>query len=293
MTTPQTMEQCLALLQQSDDYQVLSKLKPVSSFNPPTGQNTHQVCIIDTETTGLDTTQCEIIELGYQIIEFDSHGNLYRVISSQNFLNEPKGEITPEVTRVTGLTMNDVKGHQIPWPQVEQEISQVQLCIAHNAGFDRPVVERYSEIFKDKIWGCSVMQIDWAELTDISSRSQEFLCWKIGQFFYNAHRALDDVQALCQLLASPISTEQKPALYYLLQNVRKSRTLIKATGAPFELKDALRQRGYRWNASERVWQQMIEDAVLQTEIQWLLEKNTPNPQLQKVNAKDTFSIRAQ
>lgn len=287
-----SLQQCAEQLKQSDDYQVLEKLSAKIVFNSPTPDNCHRICIIDTETTGLDTDVCEIIELGYQIIEFNSDGNLYQVLSSQNFLNEPKGEISAEVTRVTGLTMDDVKGHSIPWDIVEKEISEVQLCVAHNAGFDRPVVERYSDVFVNKIWGCSVAQIDWTNLAHVGSKSQEFLCWKVGQFFYGAHRALDDVQALCQLLSLPISDQQRPALSFLLQSVRQSKSLVKATGAPFEVKDDLRTRGYRWNVSERVWQKVIDDALLQDDLAWLIEHNTPNPTIIKLKATDSFSIRA-
>ena len=300
LTIPMTMpnidktnqQQCADLLNQSDDFQVLTKVNPTNVFNSPTPDNCHRVCVIDTETTGLDTDVCEVIEIGYQIIEFDSLGNFYRVISSQNFLNEPQGEISAEVTRVTGITLADVKGHSIPWDKVAEEISQVQLCVAHNAAFDRPVLERYDAVFVDKIWGCSVAQIDWQNLAHVSSRSQEFLCWKVGQFFYGAHRALDDVQALCQLLAIPISDDMNPAFSYLLKSIRQSKSLIKASGAPFAVKDDLRTRGYRWNADERVWQQVIDDANLQDELAWLIDHKTPNPTIIKLKATDSFSTRA-
>ena len=283
---------CAEQLNQSEEYQVLARLQPKTVFNEPTPNNCHRICIIDTETTGLDTENCEIIELGYQVIEFDSSGHFYRVLCAKNFLNEPQGEISAEVTRVTGLTLKDVQGHQIPWEEVEADIAPVQLCVAHNAGFDRPILERFHDVFIQKIWGCSVAQIDWTNLADVSSKSQEFLCWKIGQFFYSAHRALDDVQALCQLLSLPISDTQQPALSFLLNAVRQSKSLVKASGAPFDIKDELRSRGYRWNVSERVWQKVIEDARLQDELAWLIEHNTPNPTVIKLSATDSFSIRA-
>jgi len=290
--TEQNLQHCAEQLNQSEDYQVLNKLVAKTEFNANAPEQTHKVCIIDTETTGLDTDVCEIIELGYQIIEFDSNGNFYKVLKAQNFLNEPKGEISAEVTEVTGLTMDDVKGHKIPWDEVEAEINQVQLCVAHNAGFDRPVVERYSDVFVNKIWGCSVAQIDWMKEAHVGSRSQEFLCWKVGQFFYGAHRALDDVQALTQLLSCKISANKVPAFSFLLSAVRESKSFIKATGAPFEVKDDLRNRRYRWNAGERVWQKVIDDSKLQDELAWLIDNKTPNPTVIKLKATDSFSIRA-
>jgi len=290
--TQSNLEALAQQLDQSEDYQVLRKFKPVSQYQAANGQALHKVCIIDTETTGLDTEQCEIIELGYQIVEFDSAGQFYQVLMAKNFLNEPEGEISEEVTQVTGLTMDDVKGHAIPWDEVESDLTDIQLCVAHNASFDRPVVERYHPVFVDKVWGCSVSQVDWFHLAQIGSRSQEFLCWKIGQFFYEAHRALDDVQALTHLLAQPISDAGLPAFHYLLQVVRQQKIMIKATGAPFELKDALRNRGYRWNVSERVWQKVLDASQQESELSWLIDNNTPNPTLIKLKATDTFSVRA-
>jgi DNA polymerase-3 subunit epsilon len=59
------------------------------------------------------------------------------------------------------------------------------------------------------------------------------------------------------------------------------------------LKDALRQRGYRWQVSERVWQKIFDASQQQDEIAWLIENNTPNPDVIKIKATDTFSVRAQ
>lgn len=287
----QQLEALASELEKSEDYQVLRRFQPVTTYHQNTGSELHKVCIIDTETTGLDTSRCEIIELGYQLVEFDSDGRFYQILAAKNFLNEPEGEITPEVTQVTGLTIEDVKGHQIPWAEVEADLADVKLCIAHNAGFDRPVVERYHDIFIDKVWGCSASQIDWFHLAKVSSRSQEFLCWKIGQFFYGAHRALDDVQALTHLLQMPISESNLPAFHFLLKTVRQQKVMIKATGAPFELKDELKSRGYRWNAQERVWHKMFDLSQQEEETEWLKSNQTFNPTVIKIKATDTFSTR--
>lgn len=281
-------------LDQSSEYQVLRKLPSINQYLPNNNEQTlHKVCIIDTETTGLDTAQCEIIELGYQVIEFDSQGFFYQVLATKNFLQEPKGEISAEVTQVTGITLEDVKGQSIPWQEVETDLAEVQFCIAHNVDFDRPVLERFNPLFINKVWGCSVSQIDWFKLAKISTRNQEFLCWKIGQFFYDAHRAIGDVQALTHLLQQPISESMQPAFYFLLQTVRLQKVFIKATRAPFELKDELKKRQYRWNPAEKVWQIILDASKKEEEIAWLIDNNVPNPTIIKLKATDTFSTRAQ
>jgi DNA polymerase-3 subunit epsilon len=59
------------------------------------------------------------------------------------------------------------------------------------------------------------------------------------------------------------------------------------------LKDALHQPGYRWQVSERAWQKIFDASQQQDEIGWLIENNTPNPDVIKIKATDTFSVRAQ
>lgn len=293
-TLPNDLDTLAQQLEASGQYQVLKKFQPIAQYLPSNPDITrHLVCIIDTETTGLNTDSCEIIELGYQLVEFDSQGNFYQVICAKNFMNEPQGDISAEVTQVTGLTLEDVKGHAIPWEEVVADISAVQLCIAHNAGFDRPILERYHACFVDKVWGCSASQIDWFSLAKVGSRSQEFLCWKVGHFYYDAHRALDDVQALTHLLSQSISEQQQPAMHFLLQTVRQQKVLIKATGAPFELKDDLKQRGYRWQPQQKVWQKVFDASEQEGEMTWLLDQNVRSPELIKLKATDSFSIRAQ
>ncbi len=45
---------------------------------------------------------------------------------------------------------------------------------------------------------------------------------------------------------------------------------MQATGAPFEAKDLLKARAYRWNAEQKVWHTRLDDEVqLGAELEWL------------------------
>ena len=45
---------------------------------------------------------------------------------------------------------------------------------------------------------------------------------------------------------------------------------MRATGAPFESKDALKARGYRWDGDARVWHcTLASDEALDAELAWL------------------------
>jgi len=59
----------------------------------------------------------------------------------------------------------------------------------------------------------------------------------------------------------------------LLDSARKKRFAIRAVGAPFEFKDDLRRRGYRWDPGdaerEKAWWIVVEDT--EAELKWLAE----------------------
>lgn len=226
----------------------------ITGFNekPDGFRPTTLVALLDTETTGLDTSKDEVIELGYLIIEIDDEGRFYDVVKRFNQLQQPSTPLSPEITEVTGLTDEDLEGHSINWSEVESDLDNVSLIVAHNAGFDRKIMERYSQVSKNRLWGCSVNDIDWKALGQ-KNRSQEWLVYAIGGCYYDAHRALDDVNALSLLLSRTPDESDRPIFYELLQRSQQDLCIIKATGSHFDEKDALKAIGYRWNTQERVW----------------------------------------
>ena len=47
---------------------------------------------------------------------------------------------------------------------------------------------------------------------------------------------------------------------------------LQATAAPFEAKDVLKARGYRWDGTQRVWATVLRsEAALQAELAWLAD----------------------
>ncbi|WLB63357.1 hypothetical protein QIH96_44030 [Bradyrhizobium japonicum] len=66
-------------------------------------------------------------------------------------------------------------------------------------------------------------------------------------FFHQTHRAVDDCHALLEVLALDLPTTGSPALALLLKTARKKTGRVWAEQSPFELKDSLKRRGYRWS----------------------------------------------
>ena len=57
----------------------------------------------------------------------------------------------------------------------------------------------------------------------------------------------------------------------LLTNARRPEIKVSALGSPFESKDALKERGYRWNADDKVWATSVAKQDLEAEVSWLKE----------------------
>jgi DNA polymerase-3 subunit epsilon len=83
----------------------------------------------------------------------------------------------------------------------------------------------------------------------------------------------------------------------LLDSARKQRFAIRAVGAPFDFKDDLRKRGYRWDPGnaerEKAWWIIVDDH--KAELLWL-KKNVFGRDVRlpvkAVTALERFSIRA-
>jgi len=255
----------------------------------PAGVDAGLVCIIDIETTGLDHIKDEVIELGYIVVEYDKKtGTLYGVVDQKDYLQAPKKPLTNEIKAITGLVDEDLEGNFIPWDVVSQNLKDVNLFVAHNAGFDRPMLEKYHAIFRKKPWADSLTQIDWLEKTSMAKTSLETLCLHVGKFLYDSHRALNDAQALAQLLSGKDS-EGVGLFKLLLDAARGPYYMVRATGAPYDKKDILRENGYRWNPDRRVWQKVLMDASKKdVEVKWLKKNITASPIVENVGPLDRF-----
>ncbi len=224
--------------------------------------------VIDVETTGLNRNDDQVIEIGLRRFTFNrENGDILEAATFYQGLQDPGQPLSPEIQALTGLTDAMLEGQKIDWDAVNSHLDSAHIIVAHNAGFDRPFIDRYARSSAAKIWGCSLKQIDWSA-KGYSSQKLEILSIYHG-FFTDAHRALSDVNALTYLLSHRDEATGHTYFYELIENARKPFTRIFATGAPFESKDLLKRRGYNWDTAQRVWMKSIFTADLAAETSWL------------------------
>lgn len=282
-------------LEAHPDYRVLRRLKPCLQFAPAQGA-VRRVLLLDTETTGLDASRDKIIELALLRVEVDSATGLPSgTVQVYDGLEDPGMPISREIEQLTGITNAMVRGQRLDEARVAELMDGVDLVIAHNAAFDRPFVEARLPAFASLAWACSFANIDWKSEGQSSAKLENLALAK--GWFYDAHRAEMDCHALLAVLGQQLPQAQQSGLARLLEAGTQTAFRLQATAAPFDAKDALKARGYRWNAEQRVWQTLLTDAAaLQAECEWLRSAvyggRAARVQLEKLHAGVKYSARS-
>jgi DNA polymerase-3 subunit epsilon len=228
--------------------------------------------------------------------QYGLDGRIYQVGEPFQKFREPSKPIPPLITALTGITDEMVAGQIIDSAEVSAFASGTSLVIAHNAAFDRRFVERLSDVFTTKPWACSMTQVDW-RAEGYEGTKLAYLAMGAG-FFYERHRAAQDCAAAIELLSRQLPKAGVPAMTSLLDRARRASWRIWAENSPFDLKNVLKARGYRWNAegnpNPRAWYIDVDDQDRESELAYLrreIYQQDVELLVRKITAYDRFSDR--
>ncbi len=208
--------------------------------------NTRTGIILDCETTGLVPGEDKITQLAMIKVVFDEKG-IISFGDRFNRLRDPGKPIPQEVSDLTGITDEMVKGQVISDQEVADFIGDAETCIAHNARFDRIMLEAdFSRAGFDKLrWDCSLEQVDW-KARGIKGAKLEDLARHFG-FHYDAHNALSDILALGHVLSEPGRNGKPSAFEEMWVNGCEQTVQIVAVKSEYKVKDLLKHRGYKFS----------------------------------------------
>ncbi|MCJ8344388.1 hypothetical protein MJH12_02525, partial [bacterium] len=106
-----------------------------------------------------------------------------------------------------------------------------------------------------------------------------------------SHRALCDVMATLHLLRFTNQLTDKTYLNELYHSSHEAVCLIQAIGAPFETKDELKSKHFRWNPGLRVWEIQVKENDVDDIIAWMdkdIYSGKCRAQVQKVPLEHRF-----
>jgi DNA polymerase-3 subunit epsilon len=267
---PENIEHLAALVEAHPDYRVTRRLIVRDAYSSDCPLAVTRGVIVDTETTGKSRSDDEIIEIAIVAFEYlPETGEVLRVTDTYSALEDPGRPIPPDSTAVHGITDAMVAGQRIDDARVAAILKGVSIVIAHNAEFDRPFLERRLPVFATLPWACSMTQIDWSA-EGMGARSLEYIAYRSG-FFFDAHRAEIDCRAVLEVIRQPLPVSGVRPLQRLHESLSEPDWRVYATGAAFETKDLLKARGYRWDATQKLWHTTLPEGEMRAEINWLKE----------------------
>ncbi|RSY82001.1 DNA polymerase III subunit epsilon [Sphingomonas koreensis] len=275
-------ERAAALLEAHPDYRILRSLPPPDLLPLPEPEGrVRTAAIIDTETTSLDPATGHIIELAICPVSFDARGRIVGIGPMHDWLEDPGYALPPEIVRLTGLTDADLAGRRIDDAAALELLSSTDLIIAHHASFDAAWVERRYPSIAGKPWVCSLKDIDWRS-HGYEGRQLGALLGDVAGFFNTRHRADADVAALVALLTTTLPSG-RAACSEMLLSAQHPTVRVMASGAPFEVKDRLKARHYRWDPKLRCWWTEVTRAMADDERAWLArEAHCHHPTLREI-----------
>ena len=106
------------------------------------GEKFRRICVLDTETTGLNLAKHKIIELCAAIVDVSDTGRIVAVRSVMTGLVDPGHALPPEIVELTGLTDAVLAGESICPQQLAELLEYCDGVIAFNSQFDRPTLDK-------------------------------------------------------------------------------------------------------------------------------------------------------
>ena len=279
------------------EWKLIRKLHLPEKYNDPSGGEIKKGIVLDVEATGLSIGHDDVIQLALLPFEYEvSSGKILNIQKEYAFdgLREPRIPISKEASLVTGITNEMVINKKIDSKEVEKIINSSDLIVAHNASYDRPMVEQHWDCFKNISWACTFKSIDWLE-EGFSSAKLELLGMNYG-WFYDGHDAFNDCEACLALLSETLPKKNKTVFSVLREYAATPSFLIKAIDAPYSKRNILRRRGYKWRPADllngKVW--WIETNDYEEEVKWLSEEiynKEINIPIKRITALNRYSDR--
>jgi DNA polymerase III subunit epsilon len=230
---------------------------------------------IDFETTGLDTENDRIIEIG--IVQWDWEAKKPLMMESKlvnpfetRLLNpkmrgysEDNRKLDEHITKITGIDSDMIGKSGLNYLTISMifysYIVASDYVMAHNAEFDKAFAGQLVEVghqelthqFKATPWICSKEDIPYSN--DIKSHRLTHLAAEHGFVNPFPHRALPDVLTMLRIASE-----------YPLDEILEPSVRLEAL-VSYEFKDLAKDVGYKWNPDGKSWTKKVKVSKVQDE----------------------------
>jgi DNA polymerase-3 subunit epsilon len=212
----------------------------------------------DLEATGLDVATNRPIEVG--AILFSTGQN--RILESAGYLVKTDVPITPEITRITGVTEAALAKFGYDSKDALETLLDMMLQCDAVVGqnvirFDKRVLEnwaiRHSMKVPEKLWIDTYTDLP----ASVEPKSLKYLAADHGFLPSNSHAALADCETVLQIIT-------KHNLEEIVARAKDSTVVLQAH-VSYDTNKLAKDRKYRWNAQNKIWWKACKSADVEKE----------------------------
>lgn len=252
------------------------------------GEKYRRICVLDTETNGLNVSRHQIIELCAAIVLVNGAGRICAVQSVMTGMVDPLRPLSREIVELTGITDAVLAGESICPEQLTELLEYCEGVIAFNAQFDRPFIEKHIGRHVPVPWGCAMADVPWRQL-GFERGPQGYLLAQAGHYMPNAHRAKDDVLALVELL-DHVCEDGESVMAKVLAAMDAPAWRFEASSAAYGFGDDLWEQRYRF-AKERTHKlrhKHVRPTEFRLEYRWYRETIGKRPVVVPLPASERY-----
>jgi len=223
------------------------------------------VCIIDFETTGLDSETDKVVEIGAILYSVEYQTVLQQFSTLRYIDSNPQEPVNKINAKATDLFNSSyICSDYLEQAVIEFMVSNSEFIIAHNAEFDK------QWLTVDKPWLCSFSDFIWPLNSKPSNLITTALNHGIG--VTKAHRALSDCQLIAELFDR---TEDLQGLFeQAIARANEPRYSVIAQ-VSFDQKDLAKSAGFYWQPGGKLWVKELRESDLNIESsQWQFKFTT-------------------
>jgi DNA polymerase-3 subunit epsilon len=199
-----------------------------------------RILILDTESTGLDPKQDQVIEVAAIVYDL-AHRTPVDSFASLMFSNSNAAE---QFNHIPAALLLEAPPPEIVWLQILKMAKRSDVIVAHRVEFDKSFSPPDLQAIKP--WCCSKFDIAWPGEKRLGEHLVHLaLAHKVGVL--DAHRAMTDCDILARLFTR--AAEMGADLQTMLRRGLRPKNLFYSL-APFEEKDVVKEHGFAWDPSK-------------------------------------------
>jgi DNA polymerase III subunit epsilon len=204
------------------------------------------ICVLDTETTGLDPEKGKVIEVAGILFNIPTR----TILAQTSVLCYAESNAAYDINRIEVDALKKIDaGLQVAGFQMLREmLVHCDAIVAHNAEFDKKWINTlidFQDLVKFKKWICTRNDVIWPIRKGIPLNLVH-ICVDLGVPIVNAHRALSDCQLLVDALQCVDDIES------FLDKSGKGRITYHAQ-INYDQRQIVKDAGFMWDNIKKVW----------------------------------------